>query len=661
MSVDVQEKQRYQIGGVLGRGGMATVYGAYDNAAEMDVALKVIHPHLADDEGMVEAFTREAALMQRIDHPGVLQVHGTTEVDGRPAIVMELCDGGDLSRRLARQESFGEEQALQIVIAVLDALQACHDMGIIHRDIKPHNVMFDADDRVKLIDFGIGQAEELMAAGDHGQVGTVEYMAPERVDEMAVDGRSDIYSVGIMLFELLCGHVPYRADSASEIIGMHRRAEVADPGVFVETISRPVAQAAMRAMAKHPEERFDRAQDMIDALRGQGPSHLALDHHPTWKALSEQFQGSSTMAAPIEHAHREWVIFVPRESLSQEIDFDRPIRSVLDDYDDYLDPRFKQDWSAPRDQGRQLLAAAGLARGLSRPGVDHLVERLDQSNIPARIARRPRHERDESGLRQKLTSMTTLRRAVATAFFLPFLVLNILGVMAIAGQPVEMVGLQSAALIVASLLAGVAVGWIRIRNWFPQWWLSRFSADYALDFCRHRRAEKADGQIDEIHFRVLDQIESPRISASYSRALNMALYIRDLVDQGSIRAVQPVIDHVLKLGQLVVDLEMNVAAIRPAELTSQIGRLDRQIEGAQDIEVTEALMTQRRSLREQLRRRDQDLQHLQTQAQNLHDIAAGLESLVQRHRRDRTDDHCHIVLDFQTVDSEVNAVLRRRD
>ena len=154
------ELPRYRLREVLGRGGIAEVYRAYDEAAEMDVAIKVLHDFLADDEGMIEAFEREAFLMRSVDHRGVVQIYGTTEVEGRPAIVMELCDGGDLHERIARRGVFSEEDAIGIISGILEALAACHEQGIIHRDIKPHNVMFDATDRPKLIDFGIAQAED---------------------------------------------------------------------------------------------------------------------------------------------------------------------------------------------------------------------------------------------------------------------------------------------------------------------------------------------------------------------------------------------------------------------------------------------------------------------------------------------------------------------
>lgn len=325
---------RYEIDEPIGRGGMATVYRGWDDASKMDVALKVLHPHLVDDEAVVETFEREASLMRRIDHPNVVRVFETTEIDGRPAIAMEYCGGGDLSEHRLCDGDADERDVLDAFVPILDALSEVHEQGVVHRDIKPHNVVFDGDDP-KLIDFGIGQAEELMAADDAGQLGTVEYMAPERIDGLAVDARADIYSAGIMLFEMLCGHPPYRADTASAVMRMHRTADIPDPRLFDDGISDRTAEVVMKAIAKHPEQRFDRIDQMRAALVGDAdlPEHLPA--HSGWQRVKQRYAERHALSAPVESTGAESVVYIPPDV---EVDSSKALGAIdrlVIDHSDY--------------------------------------------------------------------------------------------------------------------------------------------------------------------------------------------------------------------------------------------------------------------------------------------------------------------------------------
>lgn len=411
---------RYALKEVIGRGGMATVYRAFDEAAEMDVAIKILHEHLIDDAAMVEALQREAAVMRRVDHPGVVDVYATVEIDGRPGIAMELCEGGDLRRRLARRGSFDEDEALDIVIPLLDTLAACHEEGLVHRDVKPHNVVFDDRENPRLIDFGIGQAEELMAADEAGQVGTVEYMAPERIDGLAIDGRSDLYSVGVLLFELLCGHVPYRAESASEVLRMHREADVPDARVFEPAVSAPVAEAIMCAMAKQPEKRFDHPEQMVAALRGEDATDSEIPGHSSWKALREHYGAHSSLGASAEGSGEEWVIYVPphlvEEGARQGADYAAAIGELIDDYGPYLTVADDEGHTVDSGgRGQELVARYGIARGLSRQGAEALTKRLEHHNLLVRFNRRVRHRRRESPWTIRATSLATLEAVIRFA------------------------------------------------------------------------------------------------------------------------------------------------------------------------------------------------------------------------------------------------------
>ncbi len=652
---ETAQSDRFQLSEPIGRGGMATVYRAYDNAAEMDVAVKLLHGHLADDEGMVEAFEREAALMQRIDHPGVVRVFSTEQFDARPAIVMQLCEGGDLSERLTRRDTLPEDEVLEIGLALLDALAACHELGIIHRDVKPHNVMFDADDNPKLIDFGIGQAEELMAADESGQLGTVEYMAPERVDGLAVDARSDLYSMGILLFELLCGHPPYRADSASAVMRMHRDADVADPRAFTDEIRNHVADALMQAMAKHPEQRFDSAEQFADALRGDIEDRPPIPDHPTWEALQQQFGDHFELAAPLQTHAQEWVVFVPPRFLSDDdaakANFDLLVRELIDDYHDYLAVKPKRLSGVP---AADVLQRFGLARGLSRQGAYQLHKRLDDAGVLARIAQRPRSHREEPGWKRRFSGLDVVNAALTAVIWTPLLILFFLAALNVTPYAPVIAPL----LVVAALFAGIATGWIAIGDRFREWWLAAVCRSYLFDFCRNRAALKTDGAIGGEHFELLEQLQSPRLAASFRRATNMALHLRERTPHTD--DIDRVITLITELATRIAEAEAAVAAVRPAELTAQIRRIDRRISTADDIDTVEPLMDQKAALREQLTERDDAQQRLQQLGQQLHELAARLEDLVHQHRRDPDEqsetDADEVVFDFDSLAAKLDAV-----
>ena len=206
---------RYEILAHLGRGGMGAVYRVRDMQDESQRALKVLHA-TAEDENAAVRFRREIEILSRIRHPGIIEIYDWGVVDERMYFTAELIDGEDLRTILRRRGVFSAEEVARIGARVAEALGAAHAIGIVHRDVKPHNVMIRSDGRVTLLDFGVarGAGIDMNTVTATGViVGTPEYMPPEQFQGFRVDARSDVYSLGIVLYELLCGTVPFRAET----------------------------------------------------------------------------------------------------------------------------------------------------------------------------------------------------------------------------------------------------------------------------------------------------------------------------------------------------------------------------------------------------------------------------------------------------------------
>lgn len=649
------DDNRYRLLGTLGRGGMATVHRAYDETAEMEVALKVIHEHLSDDGAVVEAFEREAALMQSVDHPGIARVYGLTEVDDRPAIALELCGGGGLDERLAAGEDFDEDRCVEVAIALLEALSACHQAGIVHRDVKPHNIMFDEEGHPRLIDFGIGQAEEVMAAEESGQVGTVEYIAPERIDGLAIDGRSDLYSVGVVLFELLCGHVPYRDESASVVMRRHREAEIPDPALFAADISDTTRRVVMTALAKHPEERFDDAEAMIAALRGEDDPLDPLPDHPDWRRLLERHRGDESMAAPLDSEGYEWVVYLPENDLVGDKVAGRLLAestvSLVRDYLPYYTEvaggsDYFEDLEPHEIFHRRRFHRCGLARGLSREGVDRILEELGEVGEVARYTKRRRTQREQPRWLQVCTKISNLKGVLIVLG----LVATFIGLTQIVGPgSAEPPAVSAIMQIGAAITLGVLVAIVGRWRFVQKWWRAHASSAYLLDFAKPREPVETRLGVDVADLEWLEELDSPRIAASYERAMNMALHLDDLIeDPDRRRRLEELVDEARDLAARITDLEARVAAVRPGRLTRRIRRLDNQLATTDDPRRAQQIIDQKAELRRQLTDRDEAQQRLQADAQTLHALSSRLEHLVRRHRDDDPDPE-PATLDLETT------------
>src|SRR6266699_6615177 len=274
---------KYKILAPLGQGGMARVYRAHQENLDRDVAVKVLPSWYAADRNFVDRFNLEARLIAHLSHPNIVTIHDFSEQDGNLYIVMQLVDGGTLKHLLdslrdssSRGNQHGQDgtgamdlaEANRIFQQIASALAYAHEKGIIHRDIKPVNVLMDRAKRPILSDFGI--AKVLAGTSDLTRpgagVGTPEYMSPEQCKGEQVDRRADIYALGIMLYETLTGRTPFIGDNYPAIAHSHIYETPPDPRIFNRLIPLAVRDVILTALQKKPEYRYQRASDMAKAL-----------------------------------------------------------------------------------------------------------------------------------------------------------------------------------------------------------------------------------------------------------------------------------------------------------------------------------------------------------------------------------------------------------
>jgi beta-lactam-binding protein with PASTA domain len=254
---------RYRIVRKLGAGGMATVYLAEDQELGRRVALKILNERHAHDEQFVERFRREAQNAAGLSHPNIVSIFDRGETDdGTYYIAMEYLDGRTLKDLLRRRGPMPVRLAVQYARQILTGMRFAHRHGIVHRDIKPHNVMVDNEGRLKVTDFGIARAGTSQMTEAGSIVGTAQYLSPEQARGESVDPRSDIYSMGIVLYEMLTGSVPFTGDTPVEIAMKHLSAVPEPPSAKREDIPRDADLATLRALAKHPDDRYQSAEEM---------------------------------------------------------------------------------------------------------------------------------------------------------------------------------------------------------------------------------------------------------------------------------------------------------------------------------------------------------------------------------------------------------------
>jgi eukaryotic-like serine/threonine-protein kinase len=261
---------RYVVEAQIGRGGMATVWRAHDTVLNRTVALKRLRAGLRDDTESMARFSREARTVARLSHPGIVRLLDMGEDDDGPYLVMELVDGEDLNTRIGREGPMAPRDVARIGAQVASTLAFAHRHGVIHRDIKSQNVLIDRAGNAKLADFGIAQLLEVSGESrltrSGMMVGTSDYLAPEQAEGRPVDGRTDTYSLGIVLWECLTGELPFPGENFVAVAMRQLNDPLPDPRTRVPEIPAGLAECVLRAAAKNPDERFASAEDFAAEL-----------------------------------------------------------------------------------------------------------------------------------------------------------------------------------------------------------------------------------------------------------------------------------------------------------------------------------------------------------------------------------------------------------
>ena len=254
---------RYQIIRSIGEGGMANVYLAHDMILDRDVAVKILRGDLADDEKFVRRFQREAIAASSLSHPNIVEMYDVGEDNGKYYIVMEYVEGKTLKSLIKKRGALTLPEVIDIMQQLTSAISCAHDSNIIHRDIKPQNVLIKEDGIVKITDFGIAMAlnsNELTQT--NSVMGSVHYLPPEQANGKGATLKSDIYSLGIVMFELLTGKLPFRGENAVEIAIKQMKNQIPSVCSINENIPQSVENVILKACAKNPKNRYNTVKEM---------------------------------------------------------------------------------------------------------------------------------------------------------------------------------------------------------------------------------------------------------------------------------------------------------------------------------------------------------------------------------------------------------------
>ncbi|CAN5147637.1 Stk1 family PASTA domain-containing Ser/Thr kinase [soil metagenome] len=293
---------RYALRGPLGTGGMAEVHLAHDRVLERDVAIKLMHGHYAEDPTFVARFRREAQAAARLSHPNVVAVYDTGEDDGRPFIVMEYVAGHSVADLLAG-EGVPRDRAVEIADEAARGLHYAHDRDLVHRDVKPGNILVADDERVKVADFGIARAVSSETITQTATVlGTAAYIAPEQARGDAVDRRTDVYSLGCVLYEMLTGQQPFGGQSAVAVAYQHISEPPTPPSRLDPSLPDDLEAVVLKAMAKDPADRYQSARDFHLDLRrvlaGRTVTAPVGAAYAATQALAPESQGETVVLPP---------------------------------------------------------------------------------------------------------------------------------------------------------------------------------------------------------------------------------------------------------------------------------------------------------------------------------------------------------------------------
>lgn len=283
--------ERYEIVNSIGEGGMANVYLAYDTILQRKVAIKVLRGDLSGDELFVKRFRREALASTSLNHPNVVQIYDVGDENGKYYIVMEYVEGITLKQLLLKRKRLTVSEVVDISKQIVKGIDHAHSKHIVHRDIKPHNILVQRDGTIKITDFGIAVTlNDTILTQTNSILGSVHYLPPEQINGNIADTKSDIYSIGVLLYELLTGELPFNGDSAVTIALMHVKNKFPSVREVDPSIPQSLDNIIIRATAKNPKNRFVSAEEMLSELRNfdknSQTSKLVLDNSMEEKTIN---------------------------------------------------------------------------------------------------------------------------------------------------------------------------------------------------------------------------------------------------------------------------------------------------------------------------------------------------------------------------------------
>jgi serine/threonine protein kinase len=285
--------RNFELRSAIASGGMGTVYNAYDTKLQRDVAIKMMKREMAADREVMESFYREARASASLNHTNIIHIYSFDEFDGQPYMVLELADQGSLDSRIEVQGRIAELDVLDVGIKVSSALALALKHNLLHRDIKPGNILFNSEGEPKLIDFGLARAAETGDQYESTVWGTPYYVAPEKINRQPETFLSDMYSLGGTLYHALTGHFPFEAPTVNELVIAHVYTPLTPPNHVVPEITQLTSDAIARVMAKNPAERFQTYDEFRMALEYARSMLLVQQSQANMAAVAQEQQPPS--------------------------------------------------------------------------------------------------------------------------------------------------------------------------------------------------------------------------------------------------------------------------------------------------------------------------------------------------------------------------------